>query len=80
MEIKIFKVIDRVINRACRYYLGLHKFIPIPQLYVKWDGLHPYSDFKIIVYGGHFVYQNTAKFFLRQSIADQEISGSVFTF
>ena len=37
--LKIFKDIDRVINRACRYYVGLHKFTPIPALYSEMGWL-----------------------------------------
>ena len=37
--LKIFKDIDRVTNRACRYYLGLHKFTPIPALYSEMGWL-----------------------------------------
>ena len=37
--LKIFKYIDRVTNRACRYSLGLHNFTPIPALYSEMGWL-----------------------------------------
>ena len=46
--LKIFKDIDRITNRACRYYLGLHKFTPIPALESERGGCHLYSMGKLM--------------------------------
>ena len=29
---------DKIYNRACRYYFGPHKFTPIPAMYGEWVG------------------------------------------
>ena len=46
---KTYKDIDKIYNRACRYYLGTHKFTLFLQCMVKWVSYLLFSIDKLML-------------------------------